>query len=161
MTRLKAILDWIIATVTKVKIPTGLPAWVGGAWKWVSWAIVGLVTSIYNFFISPKVWPAAALFFAIGWIASFNFGQRHPEEPQQVARLAGTTVDLDVCRTQQSNTNQRLDMALAEIAGLKERLAKSEAALKEKPKTVVRYRTAPAKKPKQTDTGFSISWPKF
>lgn len=154
MTAIKAMLDWLIAKVQSITVPSG---WMATVWAWVSWAIVGLVTSIYNLFVSPKVWPAAILFGCVGWIAAFNFGQKVPDTAVAVPVKPAVVVDLQVCRTQLGAIDDRLRLATAEIAALKEREVRLQENLASKPKVVYRTRTAPAK-PEQ---GISIDWPRF
>lgn len=151
--KVRKVFDLIGKGLDKVKFKGVL----GKAWEWFSWAVKGLLSSIWNLLLSPKVWPAVIVWGSLMAIFSFNVGQNHPERRQPVQQANNT--DVSVCRVQQARMDSQLDMAKAEIIGLKDRLAKAETSLAEKPKTVVKYRSRPAAK--ESGSSFAINWPKF
>lgn len=125
----------------------------GVVWAWVSWAVVGLVRSIYNLWLAPKVWPAAITFFLIGWVMAFNLGQKVPEvaraygligQPQPVA--VKTVVDrgaVQACAMQRDQLAREMTVAQTMLNEATAKISSLEAKLAEKPKVV--YRRVPAK----------------
>lgn len=146
MKTLRKIFDKVTAVLGKVKLPGIL----GQAWAWVAWGITSVLNSVWQLFLSPKVWPAAILFGCVGWIGAFHLGRvpaaENPAAPVKVASVP-------VC-----SSDRLLSSAQADIAALKDQLAKAQTEFEAKPKVVYRTRRAPAKK---ANDSFAINWPKF
>lgn len=150
---MKAIWNWF----ANLKIPTmpgGLTrvgSTVSWAWAWVAWAVISLARSIYNLWLSPKVWPAAITFFLVGWVMAFNIGQKIPERMRAYGLVGQpvavkTVVDrgpLMACHDQRAQQAVELEIARKIVNEMQTKMTKLEADLAEKPKVV--YRRAKAK----------------
>lgn len=142
--------QWFASFIEKTSAMFGKLKPPGGTlfvvWAWISWAVVTMLRSVYQLWLSPKVWPAAITFFLVGWVLAFNIGQKVPERLRAYGLVSQpvsvkTVVDrgpLIACQDQRAQQAVELEIARKIVNEMQTKVSQLETDLAAKPKVVYR-----------------------
>lgn len=147
-----------IAAVRRVSVPSASSGAFGRIGAWIANAVIAVLTSIYDFVASPKVWLAGATFFVAGWVASAMHLPKGPSAELVAAKAAAERLEGEKAAALAlvAATVQRARTAEAKVVELEK--ASAAAPPPASPRPVYRLRK-PAE-PKQADP-WTINWPKL
>lgn len=152
---------WIaaaISAVKKVSVPSSSSGVFGRVGAWIANAAIAVLTSIYDFVASPKVWLAGATFFVAGWIASAVHLPKGPSADLVAAKAAAERLGREKATALElaAAAEQRARAAEAKVVELEK--ASAAAPPPTSPRPV--YRPRKAAEPKPADP-WTINWPKM
>lgn len=143
-----------IGAVSAVRVPGS--GFVAKALGYVAKGIVAVLTSVYEFVASPKVWLAGVSFFVAGWLAAFSSGNV-PKRPVDRSAVERVENQLAIANNSISRLAADLGEARARVAAAEAKVAELEKAPAPVARPVYRPRK-PAEKPADP---FAINWPKL